>query len=94
VVDVVTYALGALVLLVTAVGAYFANGLRSALEGSELAEVWKFIGLGVLLLFLGAVAGVGAPLVDMDTLQATLVFMLLASICFTIGLKLQLDKVK
>ena len=45
-----TEILGALVLVVTLLGTYYANGLKSALEGSELANVWKYVGIGVILL--------------------------------------------
>lgn len=92
--DMITNLLGTLVLLVSAIGAYLANGLRSALEGSELSEVWKYIGIGVILLFVSAIAGGGATLIGFDPLTATLAFMLLSVLCLTYGLKLQLDKVK
>jgi len=92
--DVVTNGLGVLVLLVTFVGAYYANGLRSALEGSELADVWKYVGIGVVLLFVTAIAGGVATFIDVDPLRAVLVFLLLGSLSLTYGLKLQLDKVK
>jgi hypothetical protein len=89
-----TNVLGTLVLLVTALGAYYSYGLKSNLAGSELANVWKFIGMGVILLFLGALAGGGSSLIGLDSLTAILVFMLLGSIFLAYGLKLQLDKVK
>ncbi|MFQ5800272.1 MAG: hypothetical protein ACE5HH_00950 [Candidatus Hydrothermarchaeales archaeon] len=90
-----TNILGVLILLVTAVGAYFANELKSALAGSELAVVWKYIGIGVVLLFLSAIAGGAARIVAPgQELAVVLLFMLLASACLTYGLKLQLDKVK
>jgi hypothetical protein len=92
--QIVTNVLGTLVLLVTALGAYYANGLKSNLAGSELAKVWKFIGMGVILLFLGALAGGGSSLIGLDSLTAILIFILLGSICLTYGLKLQLDKVR
>src|SRR3972149_5666351 len=92
--DMVTNLLGTLVLLVTAIGAYLANGLRSALEGSELSEVWKYIGLGVILLFIGAIAGGASEFFGIHSLTSMLVFNLLASLCLAYGLKLQLDKVK
>ncbi len=91
-----TNVLGAAVLIVTAAGAYYANGLKSALEGSELATVWKHIGLGVILLFLGAIAG-GIVSYTGDTelaLDVTLLAVLVAAGGLLNGLKLQLDKVK
>jgi hypothetical protein len=96
-VEVVTNIIGAIVLIVTAVGAYYANGLKSALAGSELAEVWKYMGFGVILLFIGAIAGGAAKAENIDFLEpldVVLVFMAASAICLTYGLKLQLDKVK
>lgn len=92
--QIVTNVLGTIVLLITVVGTYYANGLRSALEGSELSEVWKYVGLGVIFLFLTALAGGGASLIGLDTLSAVLSMLVLASAFLTYGLKLQLDKVK
>jgi hypothetical protein len=97
----VTNVLGTLVLISTSAGAYYANELRSALEGSELANVWKYMGLGVILLFIGALLGGGAKLLfganpeDVASpLNILLILVLLGSLCFVYGLKLQLDKVK
>ncbi len=92
--DLYVNALGTLVLLVTATGVFYANSLKSALAGSELADVWKYIGLGIVFLFLGAILGGGATLIGMDSLTAMLVTTLLASIFLTLGIKMQLDKVK
>ncbi len=92
--ELVVNVLGTLVLLVTAVSAFYANELRSALAGSELASVWKNVGFGVMLLFAGAIAGGAAELLEIDSRTAMLSFMFLASIFFAYGLKLQYDKVK
>ncbi len=92
--EVVVNVLGSLVLLVTGMSAYYANELRTALAGSELASVWKYVGLGVMLLFAGAIAGGAAELIEVDSRIAMLSFMLLASIFLAYGLKLQYDKVK
>ncbi len=93
-IDVITYVLGTGVLIVTAVSAYYANELRSALAGSELANVWKHVGLGVILLFASAIAGGAVALADGDALKAVLLFMLLSALFLVNGLKLQYDKVK
>ncbi len=93
-IDVITYVLGTVVLIVTAVSAYYANELRSALAGSELATVWKHVGLGVILLFASAIAGGAVALADGDALKAVLLFMLLSALFLVNGLKLQYDKVK
>ncbi len=94
--EVVTNVLGALVLLVTAVSAYYANELRTALAGSELASVWKYVGFGVMLLFAGAIAGgaAEAELFEINSLNTVLGFMFVASIFLAYGLKIQHDKVK
>ncbi|GBE18049.1 hypothetical protein BMS3Abin16_00640 [archaeon BMS3Abin16] len=93
-VDVITYVLGTVVLIVTAVSAYYANELRSALAGSELADVWKHVGIGVILLFVAALAGGAYELAEGDALKAVLFFMLLSALFLVNGLKLQYDKVK
>jgi hypothetical protein len=90
-----TNTLGMLTLLVTAAGAYYANGLKAALAGSELGEVWKYIGFGVVLLFVGALAGGAATqFAPGQELNVTLVFMMLGGGALAFGIKLQLDKVK
>jgi hypothetical protein len=90
----ITFILGTLVLLVTALGTYYSNGLRLALQGSDLAEVWKYMGIGVFLLFIGAIVGGGLKLLEREALNSVLLTLWIGSIFLTYGLKLQLDKVK
>ncbi|RMF91323.1 MAG: hypothetical protein D6733_01525 [Methanobacteriota archaeon] len=87
--------LGVLTLIASAIGAYYANGLRAALTGSELAQVWQYVGIGVVMLFVGAIAGGAVSVLSPgQELLAVLLFMLLGSASLAFGLKLQLDKVK
>lgn len=93
-----TEILGALVLVVTLLGTYYANGLKSALEGSELANVWKYVGIGVILLLVGAIAGGAANngiiLPPSQALDSVLFFTVLSALALTNGLRIQLEKVK
>lgn len=93
-----TEILGALVLVVTLLGTYYANGLKSALEGSELANVWKYVGIGVILLLVGAIAGGAANngiiLPPSQALDTVLFFTVLSALALTNGLRIQLEKVK
>ncbi len=95
---VATEILGSLVFIVTLVGTYYANGLKSALEGSELANVWKYVGIGVILLLVGAIAGGAANnniiLPKSQALNSVLLFTLLSAVALTNGLRIQLEKVK
>lgn len=93
-----TEILGALVLVVTLLGTYYASGLKSALEGSELANVWKYVGIGVILLLVGAIAGGAANngiiLPPSQALDTVLFFTVLSALALTNGLRIQLEKVK
>jgi len=86
--------LGALILLTTVIGFIYGNSLRSAISGSELARVWRFVNLGIFFLFLAALSGLSSYALNIEPQEPTLAFVFLASLSITLGVKLQRDKVK
>jgi hypothetical protein len=89
-----TETLRALILLAIAVGAFYANGIRSALGESEAANAWKVILTGIVFAFLGGIVEPASFYFDLDSQLVAWGFMLLAAIILVYGLKLELKKVR
>lgn len=85
-----------LIFLISIAGAYYANELRKALSGSELADVWKYVGLASVLLFIAAaLGGIVAIFAGEELgLEVFLFIMVPAAAALTYGLYLQSQKVK
>ena len=85
-----------LIFLISVAGAYYANELRKALAGSELAEVWKYVGATAVLLFVGSLLGGIVALAAGEELglEVFLFIMVPAAATLTYGLYLQAQKVK
>lgn len=86
-----------LIFLISVVGAFYANKLRELLGESELAVVWKYVGLAAVLLFVGAGLGGLAALVTGNVSSGQSVFvwiLILAAGALTYGIYLQAQKAK
>jgi|GEM_PF-2991471 len=85
------------IFLISVVGAFYANKLRELLGESELASVWKYVGLAAVLLFVGAGLGGLAALVTGNVASGQSVFvwiLILAAGALTYGIYLQAQKAK
>lgn len=86
-----------LIFLVSVAGAFYANKLRELLGESELATVWKYVGLAAVLLFVGAGLGGLIALVTGDVMKGQDLFvwvLVLSAGALTYGIYLQAQKAK
>jgi len=93
--DLVSALPNILIFLISVVGAFYANKLRELLGASELAVVWKYVGIAAVLLFVGAALGGLTALVTGSTSSGQALFvwvLILAAGALTYGIYLQAQK--